>query len=71
LNKFSKYKDLEVCATELHQQSYKICIVAIYTSPLGDFHYFLNTLEEILNSLFNTYNDIILCGDININYNKN
>ena len=71
LNKFSKEKDLEVCATELQQLSYKVCIMTIYRSPTGDFQYFLNTLEEILNSLYNKYNDIILCGDININYNIN
>ena len=45
--------------------------MTIYRSPTGDFQYFLNTLEEILNSLYNKYNDIILCGDININYNIN
>ena len=48
LAKFNKEKDLEVCATELHLQSYKICILTIYRSPTGDLQYFLNALEEIL-----------------------
>ena len=41
--------------------------MAIYRAPSGDFQYFLNTVEEILNSFHNKFNDIILCGDININ----
>ena len=71
LTKFCKEKDLEVCATELHLQYHKICIMAIYRAPSGDFQYFLNTLEEILNSFHNKFNDIILCGDININHHIN
>jgi hypothetical protein len=57
-----------VCATELHLQYYKICIITIYRAPSEDLQYFLNTVEEILNSFHNKFNDIILCGDININY---
>ncbi len=67
LTKFCKEKDLEVCGTERHLQYHKICIMAIYRAPSGDFQYFLNTVEEILNSFHNKFNDIILCGDININ----
>ena len=67
LTKFCKEKDLEICATELHLQYHKSCIMAIYRRPSGDFQYFLNTLEDILNSFHNKFNDIILCGDININ----
>ena len=40
LTKFCKEKDLEVCATELHLQYHKICIMAIYRAPSGDFQYF-------------------------------
>jgi len=59
LNKFCKEKDLEICAIELHLQSYKICIVTIYRSPSGDFQYFINTLEKILRKIHNNSNDII------------
>ena len=68
LNKFCKEKDLEIRAIELHLQFYKICIMTIYRSPSGDFQYFINTLEMILNKIHNSFNDIILCGDFNINY---
>ena len=68
MNKFCKEKDLEICAIELHLQFYKIYIVTIYRSPSGDFQYFINTLEKILSKIHNNSNDIILCGDFNINY---
>ena len=40
----------------------------IYRSPTGDFNYFLNQLESILNITYktSTTTSIILCGDINI-----
>jgi len=68
LDNFCKEQDLEAYATELHIQSYKICIVTVYRSPSGDFIYFLNTLEKILNRIYNNSMDIILCGDFNVNY---
>jgi hypothetical protein len=34
----------------------------------GNFLYFLNTLEAILNRIYTNSLNIILCGDININY---
>jgi exonuclease III len=74
LNKFCKEKDLEICAVELHLQSYKIrkiCIVTIYRSPSGDFQYFINTFEKVLRKIHTNFNDVILCGDFNINYNIN
>lgn len=35
---------------------------------MGNFYYFLNQLELILNKLYNPSNEIILCGDFNVNY---
>ena len=64
-------KGSEICVIELHLQFYKICIMTIYRSPSGDFHYFINTLEMILSKIHNNFNDIILCGDFNINYHIN
>ena len=43
-------------------------IICIYRSPAGDFHYFLTHLEMFLNSIFSNTNNIIICGDFNINY---
>jgi hypothetical protein len=43
-------------------------IICIYRSPSGNFTYFLNQLEAILNKIHETSNELILCGDLNINY---
>jgi hypothetical protein len=71
LNNFCKEQDLEICAIELHIPTYRICIVTVYRSPSGDFVYFLNTLEKILNKIYNNATDIIFCGDFNVNYHIN
>lgn len=68
LNKFCREKDLEICAVNFYLQSYKLCIMTIYRSPTGDFQYFIDTLEQILDNIHHNFNNIILCGDFNINY---
>jgi endonuclease/exonuclease/phosphatase (EEP) superfamily protein YafD len=46
----------------------KVIILCIYKSPAGDYDYFLNKLDNILNYLHRHNLEFILCGDININY---
>jgi hypothetical protein len=70
LKKFCKEKDLEVCAVKLHFQSCEICIITIYRSPSGNFQYLIDNLEKILTLIYSTTKEIIICGDININYLK-
>jgi hypothetical protein len=43
-------------------------LFCVYKAPSGDFDYFLNKLDNILNSLHNYKTDVITCGDINMNY---
>jgi hypothetical protein len=42
-------------------------VICIYRSPTGNVTYFLNQLESILNTIYKTSTDLILCGDLNIN----
>jgi endonuclease/exonuclease/phosphatase (EEP) superfamily protein YafD len=42
--------------------------MTIYRSPTGDFQYFIDTLEQILDKIHHNFNDIIFCGDFNTNY---
>ena len=63
-----KEKDLEICAIELNWVRRNIIIMTVYRSPTGDFNYFQNKLDRILNSLNKKINELIICGDININY---
>jgi hypothetical protein len=42
--------------------------LALYRAPSGNFSEFLNRLESILNILYTQNNEIVICGDINVNY---
>ena len=68
IDKFCKEKDLEICAVKLHLPSSEICIITIYTSPSGNFQYFIDNLEKNLSLIYSNNTEIIICGDININY---
>jgi len=66
--KFCKEKDLEVCAVKLHLLSCEICVITIYGSPSGNFQYLMGNLEQILCMIYSNNTEIMICGDININY---
>jgi hypothetical protein len=68
LSKHSKEKDIEICAVKLNLNSTVVCIIAIYRAPSGNFNYFLQSLDNVLQSLYTPALHIIICGDININY---
>jgi len=68
LDQYIKEKDFEICALKICETLSCFTVICIYRSPTGDFNYFLNQLESILNITYKTSTHIILCGDININY---
>jgi len=61
-------QDFEVCAIHRNSVYDKLCILAIYRSPLGNFNTFLTNFDLILQKFFNPKFNLILCGDINVNY---
>jgi hypothetical protein len=61
-------QDFEVRTIHLNSFCYKLRILAIYRSPLGNFTTFLSNFDLILNKFFNLKFNFIICGDININY---
>jgi exonuclease III len=67
-DKLNKEKDLEMCAVKVHLVTKNMVIISIYRSPVGDFKFFLSNLEILLNSIYSNTIDIIICGDLNINY---
>jgi len=71
LDGFCRDQDLEVCAVKLHISSFVFCILCVDRPPTGNFSYFLSSLESILNQLYTNSINIIICGDININYLDN
>jgi hypothetical protein len=66
MERYSKEKDIEICAVKLHILSCTIIIITVCRSPAGNIAYFLN-LEIALNQVYNNTVEII-CGDFNINY---
>jgi exonuclease III len=68
LDQYIKEKDFEICALKLSTSALSLSIICMYRSPTGNFSFFLNQLEIILNKIYKTSSEIILCGDFNINY---
>ena len=66
--KFSQEWDIEAGAIKISVNSFNICILTIYRAPSGNFTHFLDKLEMILNLLHSNNTQLIICGDININY---
>ena len=52
LDQYNKEKDLEICALNLRLLSSSFTIICIYRSPTGNFTYFSNQLESILNKMY-------------------
>ena len=61
-------KDNEACAIQMDSTFNKLCILTIYRSTRGDFTNFLKRLDLILQKLYNNKYNIIICGDVNVNY---
>jgi exonuclease III len=68
LGKFSHEWDIEASAVKIIVNHVNICIRSIYRAPSGNFAHFLDKLEGILNLLQRNDTQLIICGDININY---
>ena len=68
LTKYCKDKDLEACACKIYLSSRRICIITIYRAPTGNFDTFCTKLDSILKHLYTPTLDVILVGDVNINY---
>jgi exonuclease III len=65
---YSSEKDIEICAVKIHILSRTTIIIMAYRSPMGNVAYYVDNLEAALNQICNNTDDIILCGDFNINY---
>jgi exonuclease III len=67
LDQYNKENYQEICALNLRILSSSFIVIWIYRSPKGDLTYFLNKLESILNKIYKTSTELILCGDFNMN----
>jgi hypothetical protein len=68
LEKYCKEHEIEVCAVKLDLMPSAYCIISVYRSQSGNIAYFISALDSVLNKLHSTSINLILCGDMNINY---
>jgi exonuclease III len=70
IDQYNIHKDTEACAIQLDSTFTKLCILTIYTCrpPTGDFTNFLKQLDLILLKLYSNKYNLVICGDVNVNY---
>ena len=61
-------QDIETCAIKINLTATNIYVIAIYRSPTGNFTSFIKGIDTILNQLYRPNIEILICGDINVNY---
>ena len=69
LLKYCKEQDLEIAAIKFNKKN--ITVACLYRAPMGEFDYFLNQLDIILNSVHNLKMEFILYGDLNYQSHRN
>jgi exonuclease III len=70
INKYCNEFDLEACALKLKMLTTVFYILCIYRPPTSNFLNFLCLLKSTLLQLYLNTTNLIICGDININYLK-
>lgn len=68
INDFSEEMHAEFCAVSFCINHVKYCLITIYRPPGGLIDVFINRMSQILNLCTKQFDNIMLCGDINVNY---
>ena len=68
LQNYCMEQDIETRAIKINLPTAFIYVICIYRSPTGNFALFIKSIDTILNQLYKPNMEIIVCGDININY---
>ena len=68
VNKYCKDEDIEICMLNFKTTSLGLYIMVVYRAPTGNFNLFLNRLDDSIRSIYRADLNLILCGDINIDY---
>jgi exonuclease III len=61
-------QNIETSAIKINLPTAPVYIICIYRSPAGNFSHFTKGIDNILNQIYKPNTEIIVCGDININY---
>ena len=65
---YCKEQVIEIVAIKLKFAVKNVIVLCVYRAPGGNFDYFLEQLDSILNRLDNSKTEYIICGDLNINF---
>lgn len=65
---FSEEMHVELCAISFSMGKEKYCLITVYRPPSGCINIFINRLSQILEFCKKKFTNIMLCGDININF---
>jgi hypothetical protein len=68
VNRYCHDYDFEACALKIKTRSHVYCIACIYRPPAADLSNFLQLLDSMLTYLHSPSTNLIICGDVNINY---
>jgi hypothetical protein len=58
----------EPCAIKIDCGEHDIIVICLYHSPSGDFYQFLQILDSMLMYLCKPKTELMLCGDISVNF---
>jgi exonuclease III len=65
---YCEEKNFEVCAIQTRSMTNPQIIICMYRSPSGNFYQFLKLFDIMLMSLCQPKTELIICGDINLDY---
>jgi exonuclease III len=68
LQEFCMEQDIETCAVKINLLTALTYVICIYRSPTGNFVRFIKSIDTILSQFSKPNMEIIICGDINVNY---
>ena len=61
-------QDIETCAIKIELLTTYMYVISIYRSPTGKFANFIKGIDALFNQFYKPNIEIIICGDINVNY---
>ena len=53
---------------KLKSTFFSVCVMAVCRAPTGNFNLFLNRLDDIIKTLYTVDLQLIICGDVNIDF---
>ena len=68
LQRYSKKQELEIVAVKIKYLRACFSIYCLYRAPSGNIEYFYEQLDSLLDSHLHINSEIILCGDLNVDY---